>query len=151
MTRARLGQFTCALSVLALATTLAAKAAFAGEILEVIVSPNPIIIKGSQLGASDIAVMGRGTCHHVVIYITLPEDPPPSGGAWVAEKTDVVFNGDPAKTGTVAFGNVSFSMFGTYKRIVWAYPAPVWAYPAPRSRDYCKGRAKTVVTVNKSP
>src|SRR3954469_2979120 len=76
-----------------------------GEILEVSVKPNPIVAKGSQLGTFDIAVTGHGTCDHVVIYIKLPEDPPPTGGAWDAEKKDVVFSGSPTKTGTVALGN----------------------------------------------
>src|SRR5436309_1159779 len=84
-----------------------------GEILRVSVTPNPIVAKGPQLGVFDIAVNGRGTCDHVVIFITLPEDPPPSGqSAWDAEKKDVVFSGDPAKTGTVGFGNGSFSLIG---------------------------------------
>ena len=67
---------------------------------------------------------------------------PPTGGAWDAEKKDVVFSGSPAKTGTVALGNGSFSLVGTYTRIVWAYPAP--------DSKNCKGRAKTVVTVTKT-
>jgi hypothetical protein len=114
-----------------------------GEILEVTVKPNPIVAKGTQLGVFDIAVTGRGTCDQVVIYITLPEDPAPSGqSAWDHDKKDVVFSTTPAKTGTVDFGNGSFSMLGTYKRIVWAYAGP--------GSKNCKGRARAVVTVNKS-
>ena len=114
-----------------------------GEIVEVVVKPNPIVAKGTQLGVFDIQVTGRGTCDQVVIFITLPEDPPPSGqSAWDHDKKDVVFSTTAAKTGTVDFGNGSFSMLGTYKRVVWAYAGP--------GSKNCKGRAKTVVTVNKS-
>ena len=120
-----------------------AGASVPGEILGVIVHPNPIVAKGTQLGVFDISVTGRGTCDHVVIYTTLPEDPPPSGqSGWDSEKKDVVFSATPAKTGTVAFGNGSFSMVGTYKRVVWAYAGP--------GSKNCKGRARIVVTVNKS-
>jgi hypothetical protein len=114
-----------------------------GEVLEISVKPNPIVAKGTQLGVFDIAVTGRGTCDQVVIYITLPEDPPPSGqSAWDHDKKDVVFSATPAKTGTVDFGNGSFSMVGTYKRVVWAYAGP--------GSKNCKGRAKAVVTVTKT-
>lgn len=146
MRRRRVMQFALAMSML-VATTIqfAAERAFAGEILRVLVSPNPIILpKPPKLGGQfTIAVNGRGSCDHVVIYVKLPDDPPPSGAAWHAEKKNVVFNSNPAKTGTVGVGKGQMSLYDNYNRVVWAYPGP-------GSKD-CKGRARTVMGVKKSP
>lgn len=113
--------------------------AFPGEILRVVVLPNPIVQpKPPQLAYFTIAVLGRGSCDHVVVYWLLSGDQPGANN-WVAEKKNVVFSNNPAKTSTVVISKGDASVPGKFT---------AWALPGPGSQD-CKGKAHTDVTVKK--